>query len=653
MINRKLQIAMFAATGLLPAAAQADFHAPQVAKIIAQSPTDFAPITSPNGTTPGRLRRTDQEQAGNEMTHMAFFKDPTTGQIPAKADGSVISGLYFSVNTDLVDPAAPTVSNLATDRVQLALVPIALMQNPDGTVTVKPVMTGLGSNTATTGGARFVTANQGEERRNANHPIAYAVNGGNVICAEYNARINGANNTERYAQCFSSTGATLMPQTRIYAKNNDDCSMNQDANNSTVAASANGVTRVVSWMGCNGNGQDDGWAQVKTYTADSATNPTKVTFKQLADVSLCPREERSRGLCTVGTDANTAICTWTEGNTQPQRDGTWMAAIDISGSKTGQAMIYWKQQIDGRKTLQLSAGKTARTYSMRAMQSRVLDATGKPTDMVIFRAGDVMGNNNDNNKGGTYYGNNLAVIKATAAGMSYVVPLTDMSNVFAQGGGLDGTHLGMSFIQTGTADKPVPGIMLLSGSHTGGGYAAQAKVVSWDQTANKVVDGGSFAGASYDRHLYSNYLGNNPGNQGRNFAGSDLIENPFAGTTPGADKFLMVMATSGKDSSSQPSATCLDCAKIKLTAYVTVIPVAQNPQTATGGGSGMGSGGGSGMGSGGGTGMGSGSGSGSGTTDPGAASDPGTTLGGCSTGSAGGGATLLLIGLAAFRRRRR
>ncbi len=626
MTNRKLQIAMFAVTGLLPVAAQAEIKGPQVTKIIASSPTDFAPITDAS-TTPGRLRRTDQEQPGNEMAHLAFF-------------GDGIHGLYFSMNTDLVDPANPTVSHLANDRVQLAVVPFSLVKNTDGTIAAKADFTGLGTNTDITGGARYVTDNRGNERRNANHPIAYAINGGNVICAEYNYQPGNTNNTERYMQCFNQSGATIMAQTRIYQKDNDDCSMNQDYSSTTLAKVTALKSRLVAWRGCNGNGQDDGWAQVMDITVDSATNPTTATFAQVADVSLCPREERSHGLCTVGTDANTAICTWTEGNTQPQRDGTWMAAIDISGATQDQAMIYWKQQIDGRKTLP----DGTRTYSMRAMHDRIMqpDATGKlvPTDMVFWRSGDVHGNNNGNAKGGTYYGNQVAVIKATAAGMTYVVPMTDMSQTLL---GMDGTHLGMRAGLFGTADKSVPGIVLVSGSHTGGGYGMQARVLGWDQTANTLNDGGSFSGAPYDRHLYPNYLGNNPGNQGRNYSGVDFVANPFATGAPGEDKYLMVMATTGKDPSEVPSQTCLDCAKKKLSAYISVTPVQQGAMNGTGGGTGGGKGSGSGGGTGGG---GTAGGDGGGT-------DPGTTLGGCSAGGTGGAATFLLIGFAAFIRRRR
>ena len=58
------------------------------------------------------------------MAHLAMF-----------ADG--IHGLMFSMNTDLVDPAAPTVSHRANDRIQLALVPFALVKNADGSVAAK------------------------------------------------------------------------------------------------------------------------------------------------------------------------------------------------------------------------------------------------------------------------------------------------------------------------------------------------------------------------------------------------------------------------------------------------------------------------------------------------------------------------------------
>src|SRR6185295_4643496 len=158
-----------------------------------------------------------------------------------------------------------------------SLVPIELTKDAaTGVIGVKASFTGLGTNTATTGGARFVTTNNGNEYRNANHPIAFTANGGTAVCAEYNYQPN--NNTERYLQCFNQAGATILPQTRIYAKDNDDCSMNQDKSSTwlvdTKPTAAGSVSRFVAWRGCNGNGQDDGWMQQYTITFNSATTPT-------------------------------------------------------------------------------------------------------------------------------------------------------------------------------------------------------------------------------------------------------------------------------------------------------------------------------------------------------------------------------------------
>lgn len=636
MTNPKIHLAMFTAgLALLPAVADAgNARIPQQTKVIGSSPTDFAPITAPNTATgaPGRLRRTDEEQPGQEMAHLAMF-------------GDGVHGLLFSMSTDLVDPAAPTVSHKPNDRIQLALVPFALVKNADGTIAAQADYTGVTAtgitNTAQTGGARFVTNNNGNEYRNANHPSAYAIADGKAICVEYNYQPANTDDTQRYMQCFDTAGATVMPQTKIYAKDNDDCSMNQDKSSTWVINSkpegGNLVTRAVAWRGCNGNGSDDGWAQGFALTAksDAAGKVTSVTFKETSDVSLCPREERSHGFCsTAAADPNTAVCSWTEGNTQPQRDGVWLAAIDLT--KTGQQSILWKKKVDGQKDLP----GIGRTYAMRAMHDRVLSidpATKKLVagDTIIWRSGDVRGNNNGNNKGGTYYGNNIAIIKADKAGMTYVVPKTDLSSKLL---GLDGTHLGMTSALFGTTDAPKVGLAFLSGSHTGGGYASQMRVVTFDPTTKTVADDGSFGGAPYDRHLYPNYLGNNPGNQGRNYASMDFIKNPFATGAGSEDAWLLITATTGKPPEEVPSTNCLDCAKKKLAAFITVVPVLETPASGDP------------------TAPGNGNGDGTGNTDNGgtAGNSDGTAMGGCSTGAGTGGTlAFLLIGLAAVTRRRR
>jgi MYXO-CTERM domain-containing protein len=643
MSSKFLHVATFAVTSLLAADVAAEVNAtPVTVKMIGSSPTDFAPVTAANGSaTPpvySRLRKTKDEQPGEEMAHLAMF-----------ADG--IHGLYFSMSTDLVDPANGSASNLPTDRIQLALVPFALVKNTDGSIGAQPDFTGVGTNTDTTGGARFVTSNRGNEYRNANHPIAYAIDNGNAICAEYNYQPNNVNNTQRYMECFNTAGATVLPQTLIYAKTNDDCSMNQDKSstwfiNAVPGASA-GITesRMIAWRGCNGNGDDDGWAQgmqlEATHDATNTSLVTKVTFKQTSDVALCQDEERSHGMCTTSaSDVNTAICTWTEGDDQPQREGVWISAIDLT--KTGDASIYWKQQIDGKKAISDGNGGTINTYAMRAMHDRIMtmDSTGNitPSDYIVFRSGSVRGNNNtDDGKGGTYMENNMAVIKADKNGMTYTVPLQNMANNLQ---GLDGTHLGMSAGLFGTTDSPVPGIVFTMGSSTGGGTSAMMRVVTWNQSANTFEDGGMLAGAPYDRHLYSNYLGNNPGNQGRNYSGTEYIKNPFATGAPNEPAYLMAVTTTGKPMDEMPTTQCPDCMKKKLAAFLTIVPVITTPASA---GTGSGTSG---------TGTGDGDGNG-GTTTTNNGVDGGE-LGGCSTTGTGGGAGFILVlGMAALIRRRR
>jgi MYXO-CTERM domain-containing protein len=585
--------------------AAADVGIGEFTEILSPSETDLAPVTG----NPPRLKRTDQEQPGAEMAHLAFFKGNK-------------SGLYFEMRSGEINGALPN------DREQLALVPFSLSQDA-ATGTVKAV----GNMT----GARFVTDNRGNERRNANHPIAFPINDGANICAEYNYQPNNGNDTKRYIQCYDQTGATVLPQTQIYAKNNDDCSMAQDAQSTTVISQAAGKTRLIAWRGCNGDGQDDGWMQAFQLNTDASG---AVTFKPEFDVSLAQREERSRGFCSVAAaDPDTAICSWTEGNNQPQRDGTWLAAVNVAAGTTGtdkQANILWKKQIDGRK----GDGDT-RTYSMRAMHSRILtqDANGLlvPSDMIMWRSGDVRGNNNSNEgKGGTYYGNQMAVMKVGKDGMSYVIPMTNVADKLL---GLDGTHLGMQTALFGTTDALKPGLIFVGGSQTGGGYSAKLRAVGFDTTAGAVSDLGSYSIAPYDRHLYPNYLGNNPGNQGRNFSGTELVPNPYVGQNGNKDAFLMVTTTTGKSPANMARP------ELKLSSFISVLPISQTPAVTaptdpgatppTTGTPGSGS-------------------DPTGSDTSGGAAGSSTDLGGCSAGGAGAsGFGALFLGLAALLRRRK
>ena len=122
MNNRKLYLAMFAAaTGIaVPSVSFAGVKASTMTEVLTASPTDKAPVTN---TTPARLRRTKDDEPGNEMCHVAFFAGNKAGQM-------------FCMTTDLayIDPTTATVKSmgLAPDRVQLSLVPFHLAQNADG-----------------------------------------------------------------------------------------------------------------------------------------------------------------------------------------------------------------------------------------------------------------------------------------------------------------------------------------------------------------------------------------------------------------------------------------------------------------------------------------------------------------------------------------
>jgi uncharacterized protein (TIGR03382 family) len=629
MFNKKLL--MFAVAGLLtPAAyegvANAEVHGSQITIAVPAPKNDTAPtntVNTPAGAVK-RLRRTDQEQPGNEMTAFSLF-----------ANGK--DGLFFSMSTELNGVRA-------ANAIQMSLTKFSLVQDS---------ASGAVSALADTATAKFVTKNNGNERRNANAPTAQTINGGNVICAKYNYQPNGTNDTVRYVQCFNAAGATVLPQTKAFAKNNDDCSMHQDGEPGVVTSynKTTGVTKMIDWAGCNGNGADDGWAfvtQIQCNADPQAAGDCK--FQNLFDVSLAQREERSRGSCTVdAADTSYAVCSWTEGNNQPQRDGVWLAAVDLSTNAKGanqQQTILWKKQVAGRIDNNAAAGGK-RTYAQRAVQERIMvpDTAGTalvPSDTIIYRWGDATGNNNTNQgKGGTYRTQMMAVIKTSRTGMTYVAPAVDMASQLL---GLGGTHLGATAAMFGTTDKMTPGLVFLNGSHTGGGPGAQIRAVGFDTATNKFSDLGMGVVGSQDRHLYSNYLGNNPGNQGRNHSQLTMVKNPFVGQAGNTDAYLLLTATSGKEMANACTG-CIDTvsnAAIKLTAFMAVTGLAQTPAVAagtavdptkipsapgqTGGDSGV----------------------------PADSSDPGTTLGGCNAGGSSGGlATFFLIGLAAFIRRRR
>jgi hypothetical protein len=395
MNNQKLL--MFAVAGLVaPAAdAAAEIHGGKAVTVIPSPTLDKAPVTG----TPARLKKTDSEQPGNEHPSFALFGDGKTG-------------IFFAATTELPGlpgaagaPAGPP--RPATRRVQLSAVPFSLVQALDGSVEVQPDLAK----------SKFVTNNNGSEYRQSHASTAFTADNGAAVCVQYNYQPQNDGDTKLWIQCFDAAGATKLAQTEAFAKNNDDCSM---AETKPQLIDQNGATeRYVRWHGCNGNGADDAWVGVFQLTKTAAG----YTYKREFDLSVIANEERSRGNCFIGTDKTVAICAGTAGNNQPQRDGAFLLAVDVTAGKfqgeNKQAALLWRKQVSGRKTI---AGTT--TYSMRAMLNPILglDAAGKVTntDQFFWRHGDVQGNNNDDRKGGQYVQNEIAVVKATRAGVTFV-----------------------------------------------------------------------------------------------------------------------------------------------------------------------------------------------------------------------------------------
>jgi hypothetical protein len=538
-IKLAVMVGVAAQMGLTAADARADFSA-QTFKAYAADPLDLARVNN------GRLRKTRNE----ETQEMAVTKILGDGQ----------QGVFIQMQAGALNGVKPL------NGTQLACTPYKLVKNADGTV-------GATMN----GTAKFITDNQGQDRRDANHPEAYVINGGTHVLVTLNYRPQGTNQTNRYARVVDSqcnlvpvqnASGTTQKQVLIMQKNNDNCDMHQSgAGSGTVVSDVAGSAHLVLWAGCNGNGQDDGWVNDIQVTSVNAGAAFKI--QKNFDLSVEPQEERSRGRCDVSaSDPNTAICSWTAGNNQPQREGTWVGAIDITPSgpkgENAQSRLIWKKKIQDQT---IYGG--VRTYSVRANSDRILtqDASGAlvKSDQILVQTSLLRGNNTNDGKGGRYLAMFLGVATATKAGLTWDIPLTDVTNQML---GIDATHLTESFALVQDGAKILPAMTFLQGSQNGGnGLGADLKILAVDAASKKFIDYGSQkAGGSYDRHLYSNYLGQNPGEQGRNFAGATFIKNPFA--TAAADpQFLLLHAMTGKDAA--------DVLKpeIKGSSYVSIMPM--------------------------------------------------------------------------------
>ncbi|MBK9029927.1 MAG: MYXO-CTERM sorting domain-containing protein [Myxococcales bacterium] len=598
---------------------------------------DRAPVrTGADGVE--RLRMTDEEHT-NEQATIKFSADGTRALMVHMRTSAINEGTGREAQPQF--------------RVQAALTALETFVQPDGRLGVR--------RPASAQFDIFATDNDGNEYRNAHKPELVVINGGKNVALFFNYQPN--NDTIRYAKVFDwdlnpvivkNGNGQVQKQVAIMAKNNDDCSMHQSGDGETGLPYYDqaGKTKLIMWAGCNGNGNDDGWANAIEFncTNDAAGAATECQVKRLFDLSLAQREERSRGSCTVGAaDKSFAVCTWTEGNTQPQRDGVWVAAVDLSeGGENGpnaNSRLLWKERIQQRQTIQVN-GEDREYYAMRAQHGRIMekqpDGSLAPSLRIIEQHTLNRGANNNDKKGGRSDLACFAVMDTTRTGFTYEMPLSCVNLASPMLLGLDGTHISMARAVFGKGDTLMPGFIQLQGSQTGGlEQNGDIRTIGYDPVAKTMVNLGQHsANAPYDRHLYSNYLGNNPGNQGRNFAGCDLVKNPFfvadgtGATAASMVQFFNACALTGK-ASDQPASS------IKPSAFVTLFPVAfanNAPDPQGGYNDNV---------------------PGDNTPDNPAPDEPapfvpGSAAGGCSTGGGSSGGLMLLgLGLAALIRRRR
>ncbi len=506
----------------------------------------------------GRLRMTDEEFT-NEQATVRF-----------SPDGRKALYVYMRTNPIIDGSGQPSFPDF---KMQCSITALETYQLADGTVDLRRPTAAPYD--------RWATQNDGNEYRNCNKPELLLVNGGQNVALEFNYQENGSGDTKRYMKIFDWDGNPVtirddngQPQEQVVvmAKDNDDCSMHQSGSGQggTPYYDQGGITKLASWDGCNGNGADDGWMRATQVACTGAGAGADCQISKLFDISLAEREERSRGACTVGgADRSFAVCTWTEGNTQPQRDGTWIAAVDLNDN-VGDRLL-WKERLNHVETLEAN-GEEREYYAMRAQHGRILAKTGADelvaTDEILFQDSLNRGGNNNDKKGGRSDAIHVAVIKTSRTGFTFTMPMSTVnitdSAVWA---GFDLTHVSLGLAIFGKGDQLMPGFTLLQGVHTAASRPGELKAIGYDRTTNSLVNLGTHnAGASYDRHLYSNYLGNNPGNQGRNFAGSDLFKNPFEGVGGNQVKFFSAHALTGKAPEHLDSA-------IKPSAYLSLFPV--------------------------------------------------------------------------------
>ncbi len=502
--NTLLGILVGAAALAVPALPSADANT----VVIQQAdPADAARTRIRNGIKV--LKPTDEEHTPEQAS---FAFDPVLKD----------TGIVVMMNTGRMDgPAGKNLgSEIEVGNIQGACMPLKLVKDTS-------TNTGL-SLIPDVANFRYVSQRNSDENRAYHHPEVEAIGGGRfAITANWDR--NNNTNTERYMQVVDSQ-CNLIPLTGnvtrrenntsavIMAKNNDNCSGRQAGGGGDTFIHPNGMASIMSEELCNGNGADDGWANMITVACEADGSSCDIQKK--FDTSVIDQEERSRGRCEqVDTDndgtPDMGMCCGTEGNSQPQRDGVWCSGVDTTSGE-----LLWKERVAYRG--ETSTGK--RTYAMRIkiLAERTVD--GQRTGKVAMEWQMHRGNNNNNKKGG--YDDKIMFGLATPSrtGLNMPEPQDITSEVILSQ--VEMTHSTMIQTFSGSVEAPVTTFGFLAPNHNGNSVNSSIM--------NIPLENGIFGKAEVyhmsgpmDGQKYSKYLGDNPNNQGRNYTDCHVVPNPF------------------------------------------------------------------------------------------------------------------------------
>lgn len=339
---------------------------------------------------------------------------------------------------------------------------------------------------------KYVTNNDGDRYRNAHHPRATPIFGGEAVAVTYNYAPD--NLAYAYQLVFGAGCQQLSERTRIVAKDNDNCS--ETGQQSEIVTYQDATTaRLFSVHGCNGNGSDDSWAAI-TQVTRLGVNQYRVEAIT-DDIRTEAEEERSRPDVIATGVPDLAVVCLTAGNTQPPNRGVYCSGYD---TQSGDQL--WRQAV---------AEKVDETYRTQIRVRSILDATGAPTDGAYATWQELT---QQNRKGKGTARLLASTLRFSREGLSVeAVPQTD---VFPGG---DATHASQCTTLWGADGAAESRLVLVNGSTNGNPAAlSSAHVVGWDGASRTLFHEQKISlGAAIDNGWLSNLYGENPNTQGRNY----------------------------------------------------------------------------------------------------------------------------------------